>query len=281
MLAAAAVLFSTGGAAIKAVTLTPWQVAFARSAIAALVFLLVLPESRRSWQWRTAPVALAYASTLVLFVLANRATTAANAIFLQSAAPLYLLLLSPWLLQERIRRSDLIYMAAVACGLALLFVQNDHSAATAPDPMRGNVYAAASGLTYALTLAGLRWLGRGSKSDAGIATVAMGNLMVAVALAPMALPIRAVSGADVAVMLYMGIFQVGLAYVLVTRALRHVPAFEANTVLLLEPALNPVWVWMLHGERPGAWALVGGAVILAATLWNAAPLSRGRREVSP
>jgi len=147
-------------------------------------------------------------------------------------------------------------MAAVACGLALLFVQNDHSAATAPDPMRGNVYAAASGLTYALTLAGLRWLGRGSKSDAGIATVAMGNLMVAVALSPMALPIRAVSGADVAVMLYMGIFQVGLAYVLVTRALRHVPAFEANTVLLLEPALNPVWVWMLHGERPGAWALV-------------------------
>jgi len=93
--------------------------------------------------------------------------------------------------------------------------------------------------------------------------------------------IRAVSGADVAVMLYMGIFQVGLAYVLVTRALRQVPAFEANTVLLLEPALNPVWVWMLHGERPGAWALVGGAVILAATLWNASPLSRGAREVSP
>lgn len=269
MLVAAAVLFSTGGAAIKAVSLTPWQVAFSRSIIAAAVLLLAIPQSRRGWSLRTAPVALAYASTLVLFVLANRTTTAANAIFLQSAAPLYLLLLSPWLLKEHIRRSDVAYIIAIAIGLALLFLQNEKSAATAPDPVRGNIYAAASGLTYALTLAGLRWLGRGKQTDPGIATVAMGNLMVAAALFPLAMPIRDANAVDVAVMLYMGVFQVGLAYVFVTRALRHVPALEANTVLLLEPALNPVWVWLLHGERPGRLALLGGAVILASTLWNA------------
>jgi drug/metabolite transporter (DMT)-like permease len=263
------VLFSTGGAAIKGATLTGWQVACGRSLVAAVALLLLLPEARRSWRWRTAGVSLAYAATLILFVLANRLTTAANAIFLQSAAPLYLLLLSPWLLKEPIRRADVLYMLAVAAGLSLLFVQREPAAATAPDPSRGNLLAAASGLTYALTLAGLRWLSRGKETNGGVATVAIGNLVVFAVSLPMALPVAAPGAANVAVILYLGIFQVGLAYVCVTRALQHVAAFEANTVLLLEPALNPVWVWLLQGERPGAWALAGGAVIIGAALVNA------------
>lgn len=269
LLALAAVLFSTGGAAIKAATLTGWQVVSFRSLVAAAAILLLLPEARRSWNWRTALVSLAYAATLILFVLATRLTTAANAIFLQYAAPFYLLLLSPWLLKEPIRRADLLYMLAVAGGVSLFFVHREAAAATAPDPWRGNLLAAASGVAYALTLVGLRWLGRGKEDRGSLAAVAMGNLAGFAIALPMALPVAHAGSADLAVILYMGVFQVGLSYVFVTRALRHVPAFEANTVLLLEPALNPVWVWLLEGERPGVLGLAGGALILAAAFLHA------------
>ena len=254
--------------AIKAATLSAWQVVCFRSLVAALVFLVVLPDARR-WRWRTFGVSLAYAATLILFVLATRLTTAANAIFLQSAAPLYLLVLSPWLLHEPIRRADLLFMTVVAAGLALFFVQAEPAAVTAPEPARGNVLAAISGLTYALTLAGLRWLGRGKDNQDGVSAVAAGNLIAFAAALPMALPVAAPGAASVLVVLYMGIFQVGLSYVCVTYALRHVRAFEANILLLLEPVLNPVWVWLVHGEKPGVWALAGGILILGASLANA------------
>ncbi|MGO9012131.1 MAG: DMT family transporter [Bryobacteraceae bacterium] len=266
LLVAAAVLFSTGGAAIKAATLSGWQVAGSRSGVAALVLLAALPEARRGWSWRIVPVAAAYAATLIAFVIANRLTTSANAIFLQSTAPLYLLLLSPLLLKEPIHREGLFYMLAVAAGMALFFVGSQPVLVTAPDPPRGNIVALFSGLSYALTLAGLRWVGRRPERDAGLAAVTMGNVLACAAALPMALPVRSFSFADGAVILYLGAFQIGLAYVCVTRAMRHVTAFEANTVLLLEPALNPVWTWLVHGERPPALALTGGSIILSATL---------------
>ena len=106
LLLATAILFSTGGAVIKAASLTSWQVASFRSAVAALTLLVLLPAARRGWRWRVWPVGATYAGTLVFFVLSNRLTTGANAIFLQSTGPLYMLLLSPWLLHERIRRRD-------------------------------------------------------------------------------------------------------------------------------------------------------------------------------
>src|SRR4029079_18136017 len=121
-LAAAAMLFSTGGAAIKAAEFTGWQSSSCRSGVAALAILLLTPAARRGWSGRAVLVGFAYAACLTLFVLANRLTTAANTIYLQSTAPLYLLLLSPWLLKEPIRRQDLGFMAAVGVGLALFFV---------------------------------------------------------------------------------------------------------------------------------------------------------------
>jgi DME family drug/metabolite transporter len=268
LLVAAGLLFSTGGAAIKAASLTGWQVASFRSGVAALVLLAALPNARRKWHWSMLPVAMAYAATLILFVLANRLTTSANAIFLQATAPLYLLLLGPFLLHEPIRRADLFYILAVGAGLALFFAGRDTVAVTAPDPPRGNLLALGSGVTYALMLAGLRWHGRKGGEDSGIATVAVGNLIAFAAALPMALPLHAFGARDAAVILYLGAAQIGLAYWCLTRAIRHVPAFEATTMLQLEPAMNPVWTWLVHGERPTPWALAGGAVIVSATLVN-------------
>jgi drug/metabolite transporter (DMT)-like permease len=268
LLVAAALLFSTGGAAIKSATLTSWQVASFRSAVAAVALLVVVPEARRGWSWRIVPVASAYAATLVMFVLSTRLTTAANAIFLQSTAPLYMLLLAPWLLRVRGRRRDLFYVMVVAAGMALFFLGTEQARATAPDPARGNLIGAASGLAWALTVTGLRWLGRSGEGNSAMATVAAGNLMAFLAALPLAVPVTASGGANLVVILYLGVVQIGLAYVCVTRAIRHVPAFEATTILLLEPVMNPIWAWLVHGETPGPWALAGGAIILSATLVN-------------
>ena len=119
---AAALLFSTGGAAIKACDLSSWQIASFRCGIAAVVILIVLPGARRNWGPRTLLVGVAYAATMILFVIANKLTTAANTIFLQGTAPLYLLLLGPWLLGERTRRSDLVFTALLLGGMVLFFV---------------------------------------------------------------------------------------------------------------------------------------------------------------
>ena len=272
LIVVAAALFSTGGAAIKAASLGGWQIASFRSGIAALFLLAVIPEARRSWRWRMLPVAVCYAATLVSFVLANRLTTAANAIFLQSAAPLYVLLLGPVLLHEPIRGRDVGFVAAVACGIACFFVGSPNAVRTAPDPWRGNLFAIAAGLAYAFALVGLRWLARGDRASAAggaaIATVTLGNLIACAAALPMALPATGLSAKDVAVLLYLGAIQIGVAYVCLARGIRHVPAVETTTLLMVEPALNPVWTWLVHGEKPGTWAVAGGALIVCATLWN-------------
>ena len=268
-LATAAVLFSTGGAAIKAARFDAWQIAGFRSGIAALTLLVCLPAARRGWSWRAALVGAAYAATLVLFVLANRLTTSANAIFLQSTAPLYLLLLGPWLLHEPVRRRDVLTMAAVGSGLILFFVGTEQPAVTAPDPARGNILAVLSGVCWALTLAGLRWMGRYAPDGGGLGAVAIGNVIAFAGCLPLALPLGHHPPADWGTILYLGVVQIGLAYVLVTVALEALPVFEASLILLLEPALNPIITWVVHGETPGAWAVAGGAIILTATALKA------------
>jgi drug/metabolite transporter (DMT)-like permease len=224
-------------------------------------------------------VGVAYAATLTLFVLANRLTTAANAIFLQSTAPLYLAILAPWLLREPTRRRDIGFMAAVGLGLALFFVGTDAPVDTAPDPLRGNVLAAGSGLAWALTVCGLRWMGSaGDARQSPAVAVVAGNLIACLAALPFALPLGSHGPGDWALVGYLGVFQIALAYVLVTRALSVIPALEASLILLVEPVLNPVWAWIFQGEQPGAWALVGGAVILGATALRS--LVEARRAAS-
>jgi drug/metabolite transporter (DMT)-like permease len=265
-LIAAAVLFSTGGAAIKAADFTGWQIAGLRSGVAAVAIVLMSREARRGWSPRVAVVGIAYAACLTLFVLANRLTTAANTIYLQSTAPLYLLILSPWLLKEPVRPKDVGFMALIGLGLALFFIGVDQPVATAPDPVRGNLVALASGLFWALTVCGLRWMGaRQGRRGSAVAAVAMGNLFAFLLSLPMALPFGSHGLVDWGLITYLGVFQIAVAYLFVTSALSAIPALEASLILLIEPALNPLWAWVFQGERPGPWALAGGAMILGAT----------------
>jgi len=291
-LLAAAALFSTGGAAIKAVHFSGWPVACLRSIIAGAALLLLLPQVRRRPTARMLGVAACYAATMILFVLANKLTTAASTIYLQSTAPLFVLLLSPWLLGERVRRADLVSMAAIALGLVLLVTGIEPASATAPRPLRGNLLAAFSGLTWALTIMGLRGLGRGGGSaaeaaagdrgvppdgdrgapaapgDDALVAAFWGNVLAAAAALPLSLPLPPSRATDWLVLAFLGLFQIALAYVLLSRGLGGVPALEASLLLLLEPVLNPLWAWLVHGERVGPRVLAGGAMILTATLLN-------------
>lgn len=267
----AAALFSTGGTAIKLCSFGPWQVASLRCAFAAAAIAAFVPESRRGFTWRVLPVAGAYAMQSVLFATSNKLTTASNAIFLQNTAPLYVLLFAPLLLREKARLRDVLTLAALGAGLALFFVGAEPRRETATDPLLGNVLAAASGLGWALTVIGLRWLGR-AEADAGPAALQatlFGNVLACLVALPWALPLGEGSATDWAVVAYLGVVQIGLAYLCLARAARDLPAMGLALLLLLEPVLSTVWAWLVHAERPTAWSAAGAATILGATLLSA------------
>ena len=266
-LVAGAALFSTAGAAIKACGLTSWQVASFRAGVAALAVALLVPAARRGVSWRAALVGVAYAVTVVLFVLANKLTTAASTIFLQATSPLYIVLLQPLLLKEKVARSDLGALCALAVGLVLVLLGVPAAGPTTPNPALGNLLAAVSGGTSALMMVGLRWLARGTHEADGAApaAVVLGNVFACAAVLPLALPVASSRPADWLLLAYLGIFQIGVAYALLLSALRHVAALEASLLLFVEPVLSPVWAWLFQGERPGGWTLAGGSVILGTT----------------
>lgn len=265
---AGALLFSTGGVAIKLSTLSGWQVSCLRSLVAAVVLLLVLPKLRNTWTWRSVIVAVPYAMTFTLYALANKLTTAANAIFLQDTAPLYILLLGPLLLRERIRAADIGFMAALLLGLGLIFTDGVEQSSSATDPALGNILAACSGISWALTVLGLRWLAVRSleQSENPLNAIVAGCLLASLLGALFSFPMEDLGIVDWAIMAYLGVFQIALAYLLVTAGIRHVSALEASLLLLVEPVLTPLWVWLFLAEFPGPLAMAGGAVVILATI---------------
>jgi drug/metabolite transporter (DMT)-like permease len=269
---AAAALFSTGGTIIKYCSFAPLEVACFRCAFAVVALAAFVPGTRRVPTGRILVVAAAYAMQSIPFAAANKLTTAANAIFLQDTAPLYVLLLSPLLLQEKVRARDFAYLAALAAGMTMFFVGTEAASVTATDPILGNVLAAVSGVGWALTVLGLRWLGRDDGGAALTATL-WGNLLACLVALPWALPVPAGSPRDWALVAFLGVVQIGLAYSCLTRAATGLPALEMSLLLLLEPVLSAVWAWVFQHERPGPWSLAGCATILAATVVHA--LRRG------
>jgi drug/metabolite transporter, DME family len=267
----AAACFSTAGAAIKWCGFGPSQIAAFRALVAMVAMLALIPEARHRWRWRVGLVGVAYAAAGLLFVFANKLTTAASTVFVQATNPLFVVALAPWLLKERVRMADLAFMGVLAAGLALLFAGGQHHFATAPNPFLGNVLAAGSAVAWAFTVTGYRWLAR-PRSEQGAdhgpiaAAAACGNLIVFLVSLPGALPLAAGRATDWLIVIYLGVFQLGLAYVFLSRAITRVPALEASLFLLVEPVLSPVWAWLAHGETPGPLAMIGGAVILTATV---------------
>ncbi|HRD65285.1 MAG TPA: DMT family transporter [Candidatus Competibacter sp.] len=260
MLLAAAVLWSLGGLLIKWVDWNPLAIAGMRSLIGAAVIALIFRKGLRfTGSFEQIGAAVAYAGTVVLFVVANKLTTAANAILLQYTAPIYVALFSPWFLGERARGNDWLSLAVILFGM-LLFFGDELSL----DGYLGNGVALASGFCFA-------WLTlflRRHREESAISALVLGNLLAGA----IGLPFMFQSMPDAtgwAGLLLLGVVQLGLPYVMYALALRHVRAVEGILLPMMEPVLNPVWVFLLLGEAPGPLALLGGAIILGAVIFRA------------
>jgi DME family drug/metabolite transporter len=266
---AAALLWSTGGLFIKATPLGALELSFGRSLFAALTVAVLTRREGFRIDGLTLVSSVLYAALLVLFVVANKLTTAANAIFLQYTAPVYVLLLEPLLFKERFRRGDIFVVAACVAGMSLFFVGQ-----LRPQDVSGNLTALASGLCFALFILSLRGARRGSVNRAS--SVIYGNLLICVATLPWFAPVvRELTTKDVLIILYLGVVQIGLAYTLFTLGIaRGVRSLDAGVVGYIEPMLNPVWVFLFLGERPSRWAIAGGCIIIAAVLVHTVVLAR-------
>lgn len=249
-----ATLWSSGGILIKSVNANPLAIAGVRSAIAAVLMLLALGKPKINWSLAQIGAAVSYAATVILFVAATKYTTAANAILLQYTAPIYVAFLGAWLLKEKTKFYDWITIIIVIIGMALFFL--DHLSTKG---ILGNALGMASGLSFAF----LHILMRKQKDGSPWESAFLGNVLTAI----IGLPFLFESFPDATGWFYLsilGTIQLGISYILYAKAIKHATALEAVLILVLEPILNPVWVFLFLGEAPGPWASVGGVIVLAA-----------------
>jgi drug/metabolite transporter (DMT)-like permease len=258
---AAALLWSTGGLFIKATELSAFELSFGRSLLAAVTVAYFTRREGFRVNWLTGVVAVLYAALLLLFVIATKMTTAANAIFIQYTAPVYVLVLEPLIYKEKFRRRDAFVVAACAVGIALFFVGR-----VRPEEMNGNLIAMLSGLCFAFFMLLIRHPRAGEVNRAS--SIIYGSLLLALVTLPSFVAgAHKVKLSDVGIMVFLGVFQIGLAYTLFTWGVESgVRSLDAALVGYIEPVSNPLWVYLFIGERPTAWALLGGAIIITAVV---------------
>jgi drug/metabolite transporter (DMT)-like permease len=264
----AAVLWSLGGLLIKMVAWNPLAIAGTRSAIAALVMLAFRRKMHFNLGRAQLGGAACYAATVILFVIANKWTTAANAILLQYTAPVYVALLSTWFLKERISRSDLITVFAALGGMILFFLDDLSSGS-----LWGNAIAILSGVAFAGTALCLRK----QKDGSPLESLFIGNIIAFLIGLPFILRSSPTAAGWLGLVL-LGVFQLGFSYILYAEAIKHVTALEATLIPVIEPILNPIWVFMLLKEQPGAWAVVGGIIVLLSVTLRCLPAFRQKAE---
>lgn len=259
-LVACALLWSSGGLLIKVLPLQPLAIAGLRSAIAAVVmFAWVQRSGAFKPIWSSAQIGsiVSYVFTVVLFVWATKATSAANAILLQYTAPVWVALLSMAITKERLQRRDVGVVCAVMIGMVVFFLD-----ALTPGALMGNLIAIASGVAFA----GVALFMRAQKGESTTESIILGNVLTALVCVPFAGDLPALSVSWVGPLLLLGVFQLGISYVLYSWALKHVTALEAVLITVLEPLLNPLWVSLAIGEVPTTTSLVGGGIVLLAII---------------
>ena len=272
---AAAFLWSTGGLFIKWTTLTGLELSFWRSFFAIFTVALFTRREGFGLNRLTAVASVLYAVLLILFVLATKTTTAANAIFLQYTAPVYLLILEPIIYKEKFRSRDLITVLVCVGGMALFFVGQ-----LRPQDVTGNILALASGFCFALYFLSLRHPRAREVNRAS--SVIYGNTLAVLMTAPWGLAaISSLTTHNLTGVAYLGIIQLGVSYTLFTVGMAHgVRSLDAGIICYIEPVLNPVWVFFVLGERPSSWALLGGAIIIVAVISHMLLDARGKRRAS-
>jgi len=267
LLLAAAILWSLGGVLIKSIDWTPTAIAGSRSLIAIVVIGMVMPDVCRKISWRILPGALAYAGTVVLFVIATKLTSAANAIFLQYTAPIYIAVISPWVLRERTKPLDWLLILVALCGVALFFVDQ-----LSLEGLSGVIAALASGVSFAWLTVFMRL----HRNESPEAIVLLGNVLTLLFASPWMFPFANLERNGIWILL-LGVLQLAIPYLLYSRAIKHIRALDAAIISIIEPILNPIWVILVKGEHASRWSIFGGAIVLTTSLFRSFLASREKQ----
>lgn len=248
----ASIFWSTGGILIKLVDWNPIAIAGSRSLISSIVVLLYLKKPKITWSMAQIGGALSYTATVMLFVAANKLTTAANAILLQFTAPIFVAILGLLILKEKIKSYDYIAIIVVFVGMLLFFIDD-----VGGGSMLGNTLAVISGFFLACVTIALRF----QKDGSPVETTFLGNLLTFIVSIPFI-----VKGLpdlkSILAIIVLGVFQLGIAYILYALAIKHLKAIEAILITVIEPILNPIWVFLFAGEKPSLYAVIGGLIVI-------------------
>lgn len=258
-------LWSIGGLFIKMTSVSGYEVNFGRCLFAAITIAVLTKFKSLKADKFTIFVSLFYVGALTFFALATKKTTAANAIFLQYTAPIYILIFSPFILKEKFRYSDLITIVVCLIGMVLFFVDSAPTTELSSESqLTGNILALLSGISFGGYILLLRHPKAANQNPAS--SVFYGNLLCVFIMMPFLTPSFSVWTAnDILAVVILGVFQIGLAYYLFTKGVTNgVRSLDASIIGFIEPLLNPVWVFIFVGEKPSKWAILGGFIILLA-----------------
>ena len=250
----AAVLWSSGGLLVKLVSFSPMQISFFRCSVAALTFAVIFKKKVFLFNKLTFLNSFFYAGVLIFYVIAMKTTTAANAIFLQSTAPIYVLIFEPIINKTRHEQANIITIAICFWGMILFFLGD-----LEPGQLVGNMFGLLSGILFAAFFLGMK------KNDKKYqqSSIFFGNILVALISLPFIFSINELLFTDLWKVSFLGVFQIAIAYAFFSYGLKRVVAVEASIISMVEPVLTPFWVYIGYGEVPSLTALIGGTIILA------------------
>jgi len=251
----AALLWSSGGLFIKLISFSAMQLSFFRCSIAAITFALIFKKQILLVNKLSIVNSCMYAVVLIAFVIATKTTTAANAIFLQATAPIYVLIFEPLINKSKYERINIITVVVCVSGMILFFVGK-----LEPGHFEGNLVALISGITFAAFFLGMKRNDQKYQQS----SIFWGNILVALICIPFLSSLEMISFSDLWMVSFLGVFQIAIAYALFASGLKRFIAVEASIISMVEPVLNPVWVLIGYGEIPSTYSILGGSIIIFA-----------------
>jgi drug/metabolite transporter (DMT)-like permease len=270
----APVCWSLTGMLVKYIPWGPWAVTGWRSLFSAcflwLFFKTFRPENFRfDWSPGNLAISCSYSAFTILFAISAKLTTAANTILLQYSAPVYVALLSPWLLREKTATRDWFFVALTVMGLSLFLLNDIGTDDGHGGEMLGLAAGAACGFCWGLYMMLTR---RKGMTKTPLSSMVIANILnVALcswAMAEVSLAGFAETGfaRNLGWAAVLGMGPLGLGYIFYLLAVNKVTALETSLIASLEPFLAPTWAFMVLGEKPGFWTLIGGSLIMLVAL---------------
>lgn len=266
----AAVLLSTGGIILKYVDMNPMAIASSRGFISAMVVWLYLKKPNFTFSKAQVVGAFSYSMMVIGFIVANKLTTATNAVVLQFTAPIWIVILGIWFLRERAYWYDILAILIVSAGMVLFFIDD-----VGGGSLIGNLVAILSGVA----LAGATIAMRLQKEGSPVETTLLGHLMTVLIGLPFVFG-ASFTSVNIIGILLLGVFQLGIAYILYATAVKHLSAIEVILIMFLEPILNPIWVMLIHGEKPSRYAVIGGTIVIVTVALRSIIVSKRAKDIN-